>query len=113
MSQHAAGQRAPRRVHELHGRGEPAASTEHPSERHTRLTELRRDGDHRRWKEKFELCASLAFLLVVCTVWAIVFLSGRFSPEDKQLATSLVVPVITAVGGYVAGTRRTSPVAAD
>jgi hypothetical protein len=87
--------------------------TEHPSERNTRLTEVRKEGDHRRWKEKFELRASLAFLFVVCGVWAIVFLSGRFSPEDKRVATSLVVPVITAIGCYVAGAKRASHVAAD
>jgi hypothetical protein len=79
----------------------------------TRLTEVRKDGDHRRWKEKFELCASLTFLLLVCMVWTVVFLSGRFSPEDKQAATSLMIPVITAIGGYIAGAKRAAHVAAD
>lgn len=113
MSQQVAGQETPRRVHELQGRGEPAALTEHPSERNARLTEVRKEGDHRRWKEKFTLCASLAFLFAVCAVWAVVFLSGQFSPEDKRMATSLVLALGAGLGGYAAGTKRASRVEAD
>jgi hypothetical protein len=82
--------------------------TEHPSERNARLTEARKDGDHRRRQEKLKLCASLAFLLIVCAVWAVMLLSGRFSPEDKRLATSLVMTLGAGLGGYAAGSKRAS-----
>lgn len=113
MSQHAAGQKTSRKVHQLPLDGEGAAPAEHPAERNARLSELRKDGDHRRWMEKLEKCASLAFVLGLCAVWAVVLLSGRFLPEDKQLVSNLVVPVVTALGGYVAGTKRASNVDID
>ena len=113
MSQHAVGQKTPRRVNELRRGGKSAALAEHHSERNARLSELRKDGDHRRWREKLELRGSLALVLVVCAVWAAVLLSGRFSPEDKQLATSIVMPLFAGFGGYVVGTKRASHAAAD
>lgn len=113
MSEQMAGQRTARKVHQLRAEAEGAAPAEHPSERNARLTELRKDGDHRRWTEKLEKCASLTLILVVCAVWAVVLLSGRFSPEDKQLATNLVMPLFAGLGGYVIGTKRASHAAAD
>lgn len=113
MSQQVARRETPRRVHELQGRNEPAPLTEYPSERNTRLSEARKDGDHRRWQEKLKLCASLAFLFAVCAIWAVVFLSGQFSPEDKRMATSLVLALGAGLGGYAAGTKRASRVEAD
>lgn len=102
-----------RKADRLRAEAEGSAPAEHPSERNARLTELQKDGDHRRWTEKLEKCASLALILVVCVVWAVVLLSGRFSTGDKQLATNLIMPLFAGLGGYVIGTKRASHAATE
>lgn len=80
-----------------------AAPVEHPSERKTRLDELVENGKQRRWKEKTFIEAFLAFGFLISVVWAIVVLSGRFSPAEQQQVTDVIKGMICAVAGFIAG----------
>lgn len=65
--------------------------------------ERAQDGKLRRWKEKVLMSPFLLATLVLCIAWAVVFLSGQFSPEDKKQVTALFDKLIFALLGVLAG----------
>jgi hypothetical protein len=77
--------------------------SEHPSELKAQLKEREEDGKLRRWREKTFIRAFLLIAFIICAVWAIVLLSGRFSLADKQQVTDLIGKVIYGLACFLAG----------
>lgn len=61
------------------------------------------DAKLRRWREKAFTRAFLLTAFGLCVVWAVVFLSGRFTPADKELATELVWKITYGLACFLAG----------
>jgi hypothetical protein len=81
---------------------EPARLESH-SETTARLREQAEDGKLRRWREKTFIRSFLLVTFLLCTVWTVVFLSGGFSPADKEQMTNLLGKIIYGLACFLAG----------
>jgi hypothetical protein len=69
-------------------------------------SQLSREGTKAKQEYRKERSLIRIFLLVavvLCVVWVIVFLSGRFSSEDKDLITGLFEKLVFVLVGLLAG----------
>jgi cytochrome bd-type quinol oxidase subunit 2 len=61
------------------------------------------DARLRRWKDAIFFGATVFAALLVGSTCAFILVSGTFSADDKQRATSILTPMISALLGYLTG----------
>lgn len=61
------------------------------------------DAELRRWKDRALVRAFLVVAFGLCVVWGVVFLSGRFSPEDKRWVTDVFGNLVYGLVCFMAG----------
>jgi hypothetical protein len=74
-----------------------------------RLKSEEADAELRRWKDKAMTIAFLTIAFGLCTVWGIVFLTGRFPPEDKRWVTDVFGNLVYGLICFMAGKRINRP----